>query len=387
MNYEYLLEFCNTERQKEYISAIISEGSGNLAAKKLGIDPSALHKSVRKIKARAAKALPSEHDITMGERLAEGFSIDAVSNMMTNQYGKPIWIKYSKDDLNKLNAFNDYIDALKEDIPTLKPVNPPRHSNPDLLVQYILTDYHMGMMAWHEETGSDWDMKIAENMLLDWMRYAISTSPDADEAVFANLGDFLHWDGMDAVTPAHRHLLDADTRFSKLCRIASRCIVQCIRMLLTKHKKVHVKCMDANHDPASQAWFRAWLPIVFENEPRVTIDTSPSTYGAYQFGSVGLFYHHGHKRKPKDIDKIFVRKYRDIYGSTKHCYAHMGHLHSDATIESQLMKVRQYRTLASADAYAAQGGWLSGREAVVTTYHKEYGDIGSNVITPEMLGY
>ena len=48
------------------------------------------------------------------------------------------------------------------------------------------------------------------------------------------------------------------------------------------------------------------------------------------------------------------------------------------------MIVERHRTLAAADAYAAKGGWLSGREAKVITYSKEYGEVFRITINPEM---
>ena len=49
------------------------------------------------------------------------------------------------------------------------------------------------------------------------------------------------------------------------------------------------------------------------------------------------------------------------------------------------MVVEQHRTLAAKDAYAARGGWFSGRSANVITYHKQYGEVSRQSISPEML--
>jgi hypothetical protein len=124
---------------------------------------------------------------------------------------------------------------------------------------------------------------------------------------------------------------------------------------------------------------------VYENEPRVTVDTSPNTYYAIQHGLTALFYHHGHKKKFKDVDTVFAGRFREIYGSTKFAYGHTGHLHSDEMISTNLMKVERHETLAAPDAYAANGGWLSGRSAKVITYHKRFGEVGRITLTPEMV--
>ena len=56
----------------------------------------------------------------------------------------------------------------------------------------------------------------------------------------------------------------------------------------------------------------------------------------------------------------------------------MGHLHSVDVKENNLMIVEQHRTLAAPDAYAARGGWISGRDAKVITYHKISAKLGES---------
>ena len=179
--------------------------------------------------------------------------------------------------------------------------------------------------------------------------------------------------------------MDADTRFPNLARTAIRVLRRVISMLLTKHQTLHIIMADANHDPVSQVWLRELFNVLYEDEPRITVDTSPSPYNAYEFGQTALFFHHGHKRKTSNISDVFAGKFREMYGRTKHAYAHTGHLHSNELKETNLMLVEQHRTLAAPDAYAARGGWLSGRDAKVITYHKKYGEVGRVTISYDMV--
>ena len=143
------------------------------------------------------------------------------------------WVKTSKTKEDQLNALKTAIEVLKEDVtPTEKVKRPKPFSNSNLCNQYTLTDYHLGMMAWVDETGGNWDVKIAEETLVNFFKLAIQQSPKCNKAIFAQLGDFLHWDGLDAVTPQNKHVLDADTRFTKLVRVAIRVIRRVIKMLL-----------------------------------------------------------------------------------------------------------------------------------------------------------
>lgn len=61
------------------------------------------------------------------------------------------------------------------------------------------------------------------------------------------------------------------------------------------------------------------------------------------------------------------------------------HLHSDEGRNSALMYVERHETLAAPDAYAAGGGWLSGRSAKVITYSRRFGEVGRSTLRLEMV--
>lgn len=296
------------------------------------------------------------------------------------------WHKTDKDAEARLAAMKAALEGMKADIPREHLVAAPAHVMADLLSQYTITDAHLGAMAWNEETGSgDYDLAIGEKLLVDWFAAAIAGSPPSRRAVLAQLGDFLHHDSFKSVTPEHGHVLDADSRYPKMVRVAIRVLRRIIRMLLEKHAEVHIIMSDANHDPVSEVWLREMFAVLYEDEPRITVDTSPGTYCYVEHGDVSLFYHHGHKRGAANVDSVFAGKFRSIYGRTRFSYAHTGHKHSDELKTTNLMKVEQHETLAAPDAFAANGGWLSGRSAKVIYYHAKRGEVGRNTVTPEMV--
>ena len=182
-----------------------------------------------------------------------------------------------------------------------------------------------------------------------------------------------------------KNLLDSDTRFTKIVRVVIRTVRRIVDMLLLKHKRVHLIMAEGNHDLASSVWLREMFSAMYSRERRITVDTSPDPYYCIEHGKTALFFHHGHKKKPTAVDTVFAAKFRDVFGRTKFAYAHMGHMHSVWQKESNLMIVEQHRTLAASDAYASRGGWISGREASVITYHKDFGFAGRVAITPDML--
>jgi hypothetical protein len=331
------------------------------------------------------KGWSPEHD--MVHIVPDGYKLKGTSSLYKEGVKAPVlqWVKSTADQERQRELMEAAIAAMGEDLPRMAFAQAPAACNTDLLNCYVVTDYHLGLLSWHEETGADYDLSIAEQQLVAWFATAIHMAPDAEIGVFAQLGDYLHWDGLDAVTPASKHLLDADTRFQKLVRVAIRVTRRVVDMLLTKHQRVHVLMAEGNHDTASSIWLREWFSAIYENEPRITVDRSPDPYYCVEHGQTSLFFHHGHKRKPTAVADVFVAKFRDVFGRTQHSYAHLGHLHHVDIKENNLMIVEQHRTLAAPDAYASRGGWISGRDAKVITYHKQYGEVGRLTINSDML--
>ncbi len=379
-----LKQFCRTDSDKRIIEAVISQGSHRKAAKHLTMSSRTVDRCVARVKKLGEKqGYSPEHGLFHPS--PEHIPMSGYSHIRRDAEGNMLgWDKYKADDAKLLELLQETVEALKEDLPVAPRTKLiTKNQQADLLNLYVVTDYHLGMLSWAEETGADWDMDIAEDLLIQWFTKAIARSPDASEAIFAQLGDFLHFDSLDAVTPEHGNILDADTRFQKLVRVAIRVIRRVIAMLLEKYPKVIVLMAEGNHDPASSIWLRELFAAHYDNEPRVVVDVSVDPYYCYEFGYTSLFFHHGHKRKVSNIDTVFASKYREIFGRTKHSYAHMGHRHSIDMKETNLMVVEQHRTLAAADAYAARGGWMSGRDASVITYHRQYGYDSRVVLSAE----
>jgi hypothetical protein len=302
-----------------------------------------------------------------------------------------MWPRVTPDDNMRAAAMREMVAAMASELPRAEPILAPAAAVlNDKCNQYTLTDYHFGQMSWGEETGgADTDLKIQERLWCDWWAYAIKNAPDADTGILANIGDLVHFDGLKSITPEHGHVLDSDSRFSKIVRTVIRCYRFAVRELLKKHRNVHLIFSDANHDPASEIWLRELFAAHFDEEPRVTVDRSPGSYNVFEWGLTSLFFHHGHKKRskgPQGIDTTWVGRFREVFGRTKFSYGHTGHLHSDEMFTSNTgIKVERHETLAAPSSYEANAGYNSGRSAKVITYSKRFGECGRLTITPEMV--
>ena len=383
---DILLEYCETQRQREVISAVKEGGTQRKAAELLGVHVANVEKHLRRLRQKAASAGYAP-EAKLNARVPPGYRMQGYSTLTTNDAGEPTWLKAKEDRAEQEALFREAAAAMAEALPREKNLpKAPKRTNAELCSLYVITDYHIGMLSWPPETGAVWDTDIAEETLIKWFSAAIAQSPASQCAVLAELGDFLHWDGLEAVTPANRHVLDSDTRFAKVVKVAIRVLRRVVKMLLAKHQEVHIVLAEGNHDPASSAWLREMFSALYEGEDRVTVDPQADIYYCFEWGATSLFFHHGHKRGVKAVDTVLAGKFRAMFGRTKHSYAHLGHLHHRHLLETNLMVVEQHRTLAAADSFASRGGWIAGREAQVIHYHTSYGEVGRHVLSPEAVG-
>src|SRR5690606_41651437 len=68
----------------------------------------------------------------------------------------------------------------------------------------------------------------------------VDGAPASSRAIVNIQGDFLHYDGLQAVTPTHGHVLDADSRFGRVVDVAIRLIRQLVAKALADRKSTRL---------------------------------------------------------------------------------------------------------------------------------------------------
>lgn len=294
---------------------------------------------------------------------------------------------YNKTDVDKERQLAAIREGILSAASSFKPVKIPKaakYQMADLCTVYTLTDYHLGAYSWADETGADWDVTIAKEVMLQAFADMMLGSPDSEMAIFAQLGDFLHFDGLMALTPTSKHVLDADTRFPLIVQTAIELCVGAVQMLLNKHERVHVLMAEGNHDLASSVWLRAIMAQAFKGQERVTVDVSPFPFYSFKWGETFLGWHHGHLQKMDNLPLLFATdpRFKAEYGQCKHTYIHTGHMHHQKVIDKGGIIVEQHPTLAARDAHGARGFLISNRESKAITYHKRHGEKSRCTVRP-----
>lgn len=367
---------------EQLLTDVTTGMSGHAIAKKYGMSPGNINRRIKRLGARGLG-----HGGNVSRFVPDGYKVKGTSSLVKPDGSVALqWVKTDVDAERQLKMMQEAIVALTADIEPVELPGFTRHPTAENLCNlYTVSDFHLGMLACLEESGEDWDIKIAENMFVNWFSAAVEISPWSHTAVVSLLGDLMHSDSLAPVTPASGHVLDADSRYFKMIQVTMRMVRRAIEIVALKHPQVHIVVSQGNHDETGMLWLTSALEMMYGNDDRVTVDTSPDVFKMFRHGDTVLFFHHGHKVRFDSIESVMISRFRRDYGETSYAYAHVGHLHHQKIVESNCMVVEQHRTLASKDAYAARGGWFSGRSANVITYHKQYGEVSRQSISPEML--
>ena len=357
---------------------LVSEyGSISEAARRINLSRAAMQNRVKQARERYGE---------LADRVPEGQKLKGVSTLYDAEgQVRAQWVKTDIDREKALEALHDAVKAMAGEVVPVAPISAPAASQANLLTLYTFTDYHVGMLAWRKEGGSDWDLAIAEATGARAMAALTAGAPASEHGVVNIQGDFLHFDGLSAVTPQHGHVLDADGRFGKVVDVAIRLIRHLVAQALAKHPTVTLLICEGNHDLASSLWLRKLFAALYENEPRITVHDSELPYYAIEWGKTLLGFHHGHLRKNEQLPALFAAQFREAWGRCPKVYIHTGHRHHKEEKDHTGARVTQHPTLAARDAYAARGGWWSEREITAIHYSREFGWAGSNNVTPEML--
>lgn len=381
-----LYDFCETENQKNVLKAIEEHGGATAAARALGLHKSGVARTLLKIQKRAARGGHAPGHWTAG--VAPGYQMGLVTVQRANGAVERTWERQHPETGELLARIREAVDGMKEEIPAARAFDAPRVVRSDLCTQYTITDYHFGELAHVSEgddRGADWNLQIAEDLLVAAIEHLAAKSPDSEEAVLALLGDLLHFDGPDPVTPTHKHPLNAAGTQRSMVRVVVRSIRRVVQHLLAKHARVRIVVVEGNHDMAGTPWLQEILLTHYESDPRVTVSDNDLPFFAMRFGCNFLGFHHGHKKGKEKLPILFAAMFRAIWGQTTKGYIHCGHYHEADEKEHPGVKVIQHPTLQAPGNHSLRGGWISEREMSAIHYHAAFGQVGRDIVTPEML--
>lgn len=308
--------------------------------------------------------------------LPDGHVVRGVSTLVgADGETKAQWIKTT--NTNEVDPAEVLRRAFGDEMPKAEPVAPPDHTADELLATYLIGDGHLGLHAWRQDSGGDWDLSIAERTLFGAADRLVALSPAASRGLIVNIGDFFHADS-NAATTTKGTRVDVDTRWSKVLAVGIRLMRRMIERALEKHAEVTVINEIGNHDTHTSLVLAMCLAQFYERDPRVVIDTSPQHFHYYRFGKVLIGTHHGHMVKVDKLPGVMATDRAVDWGETLYRHWDTGHVHHVTFHEFPGCTVRTLGVMAPGDAWHTASGYRSGREMISTIYHREFGPLTTN---------
>lgn len=380
VDYKELSKFCKTKKQKEMFKLIIKHGSVNAASNNSGISRSTIKNHVKLVKSYAtSKGYAPELGIEHRLSASQLYTLDSVSDMRENELGKPIWYKYKLDKQKEIELIEQIVDDLKQEVKPIdfsmyKPTEPCLN---DLINHFTLTDTHIGDWISSQINGNDWDLDIAEDVIVGTIVGLVEESPRASTALLSFLGDILHFDSaLHAKTPHSGHDLDSAATLEIVAPRIIPIIRRVIEILLSSHNKLIISIVRGNHDEATTVWLKEIIKLIVAGDGRIELIEGRLDFLAWKFGDVFLGWYHGDKIKTQDLPLIFATEYPELWGSCKHVIIHCGDKHHHKSQDIKKVFVIQHEIISARNRYTSGRGLNSARGATRYTYHSTKGRRG-----------
>ncbi len=372
--------------QKHFVDECRKYKKQSEAATALGLAPSSVCRRIDRILAKSARQGIAPY-AGMTKPIAEGFAPKRISTFYDGD-GKVSrqWVIQEPERAKMIEMLKELSLELLEGIPAIPPTPAPvNHLDDDLMVNIPIGDAHIGMLSWEEETHDKYDLKVAKDLHCRAIDMLMLQTPQARYCTIIDLGDFMHSDNLDGTTSRSGNVLDMDSRYHKVVRVAVRIVLHYIQAALLKFEHVTFRPEVGNHNDVGSIWMQEMLSVLFADEPRVTIGNNAGNVFYWQHGDCYFMSHHGHQIKGDRLYQLFAKQIMDAHIKTKYRKIYMGHVHHKSFNENAVCEMQTYRTLAGKDAYASGGGYSAGRSITAETWHKKYGEVSQVNVTVQML--
>lgn len=274
---------------------------------------------------------------------------------------------------------------------TFKDLKPPElteysYEPGGLLFELPIMDFHLGKLAWADETGEDhYDLEIATKLyrwtVLDLLGKLGKIDVKVERIVFPIGQDFFHVDDKQGRTTSGTYV-DVEGRWQKMYQRGVEILTWTVEQL---REVAPVDCcyVPGNHDDMLSFCATEHLSAWFRDISGVNVDLSPQNRKYVRFGKVLIGFSHG-KKEGKRIEHLMQVERPADWGVTSFREWHLGDEHHEESEEKGGVIIRRISAITATDAWHAELGFKGAiRKAQAFLWDKEFGKqytIDSNVV-------
>lgn len=261
-----------------------------------------------------------------------------------------------------------------------------------LLCEISIFDAHFGKLAWKEECGANYDLKICEKRYMAAGRDLLQRAADKrpERILFVAGNDFFHTDQGRAGLTTNGTAQDTDGRWQKAFRKGKDCLITLIEEA-SLIAPVDVIVVPGNHDAEKCFCLGEVLKAYFKHSKTVHVTNEADTFSYYRFGVNLLGFVHGDTvtadKKRAELPATMATDRPRDWAETICREWHLGHLHSENEMRWFLRTVEMVRdvavrilpSLSSSDGWHRRNNYKSILAAEMHVYHKTRGRYGYEV--------
>jgi len=257
----------------------------------------------------------------------------------------------------------------------------------DVMKEICINDAHIGRLCWGEESGRDYDLKIATKAVLSAVRLALGKSSYGKVTLVFG-GDTMHADNRSNRTEKSGHSLDVDGRYSKIMGVTRAVMQEAVHLCSERAPEVEVVIISGNHDWHAAIALRHIVHAFFSDCKNILVDMSPAPRVCRTWGTVMLVWAHGDCVKAPKWPEVVAAEFPQEWAATKYRFVHLGHIHHRKTFATQPIQAMPGVTVEFLDALCTPDSWHCEHgyvgitpAAQAFTHHKQWGMIDTQTIT------
>ena len=267
-----------------------------------------------------------------------------------------------------LIILNDVKSEIMNELKSYAPKYPKIQYKADKKKKYLfevsIFDLHFGKLTWDEETGSNYDIKIARELFMTCLNQLIEQSKNypIERILFPIGNDFFNVDNIHETT-VNGTPQDEDTRWKKTFVRGRQLIVEAIDTL-KEIAPVDVLVIPGNHDFTRTFYLGDAIECWYHNCPDVKVDNAAKIRKYYQYGACLVGFTHGSEEKFQELPYIMANEEPKLWSETSYREWHLGDKHHKKEIrwisaeEYKGATVRFLRSLTSDDAWHYSKGYV-----------------------------
>jgi len=265
------------------------------------------------------------------------------------------------------NAIAEMLQDAKKFSPVYPKIEYISHKD-KMLYEIDMPDIHFGRLTWGEESGDDFDIKIAEAIVRDVLLKLLQYTKNFEiEKILLPIGnDFFNVNSKSNTTVKGTPQQE-DTRWQKTFRAGRKLVVEMID-ICTQIAPTDVMFVPGNHDEEKSFYLGDAIECWYHNNKNVTIDNSAKSRKYYSYGKVLLGFTHGNTEATKKLPNLMQFEVPQLWGNSLYREWHTGDKHHKADFVLEVdehigIVIRVLRSLVPADAWTFGQGFVGAQRA------------------------